>query len=358
MDIKIKNIIKKINSENKTWFNTKEFSELTCLGPRSFSWLSNIRKKKVKNNVMIHKDSVIDTVIKNESAILGWPKREDISKELGVRCQTIGYNCSAHGIRQKIDISRKERIHPEDLDKLKQVLSKNRSQMPSRISIDGVCYYSLVRTVNDYMLNIKCDNDEERESIFNRKYKTFYKWIVQEENNDLTYKRIGNNPQVFIRQKFYDILSDSITAREAEKILGVSFRTIYNWINKGYLSKYKISNSTGILRRSEVLACKRLPRIFSHIKAKGLDMFWNTKDDGDMWNGSICYSQDGGIMADVIVYFDDKPILSMSCGDFRGLFRERMRNNPYGINYDGEVVMYPQLFLSTIFSNEIKYTLI
>lgn len=359
MEQAIRSLIDSVEGNSKKWYNTKEAAEITCLSPRSFRWLPNLKKKKDKKSryIYIHKDSIVDIIRKNRSAILNWVRREDFCKEIGVNCRAVEHACVRYGIRQEPDISKKERIHPEDVDRLRSLIAQVPSQLADIIHRDGKTYYSLMKTVNDFVDKREFESEKERGSLFERKYKSFYRWIVQEDNNDFMYISVGTPTQIYVDRNTYNIISNSMSVKEAKDLLGISIKTVYNWIDRKYIRKYQVSKTSGTLNRDDVLACKHLPKLIETLRAKEIDFTWTVNPEIHMWDGKIQFSYNGGLMSDVDIFLNGKHILTMAPEDFRALFSERIRNNPYGIVDDGDVIMFPQLFFLALFKNGVEYKL-
>lgn len=361
MDQKIKNLIKKVES-GKEWFNTNEASEIAGVSTRCLRYLPNLKRKKSNNNryVYIHKSSVADVVKRNESAILNWVKREDIGKELGVGWSVIKNACHTHGIRQKLDVSNKERVHPDDIDKLKYIIKNGRARLSDIIRNESGVYYSLIKTTNDYMENRGYIDKDDRDKTFNKKYKTFYRWLIIEKNNNFNYYTFGNkgHHQIYVDKRVYEIISNSITVRGAAKVLKVSSGTVRNLIKRGYIRRHEVSKRNGILNRNDVIMSKHLPYLIPHLRNREIDFMWSISSQEKMWDGEIKYAYNGGPMSDVLIYVNNILVMSLPPEDFRKIFSERVREDPYAIGYNGELVIYFQIFLLLLFKKDVKYKLI
>jgi DNA-binding transcriptional MerR regulator len=349
-------IIEKVENSETKWFDVADVSILAEIPPKSVRDNKKIERTIDPDDgfIYISKKNVLDLIERNRPAIDGWPRSEEIAKEFGFSYWTIRHYVEKHGIRHRLDHSRKKRIHPDDKDKLVRLLSNKETSDP--LVENGITYHMLTRVAKE-ALKYDGNSKKEKAHLEDLKYKVFYKWVM-DEDSDLGYKRFGNAHRVYVPEETYKILLNSITIMEASRRSPISYETIQRYIRLGYLNRHKISASSKMLCLNDVYAARRISNIVSHLKSKKIKFNWK-EDASARMKDSINYIEKDETIR--IFYNNTQIILVDFFSGFFKMFGEWISD--YSSNmasdiYHGKVNLDPKVFFEMISKNKDMFRLI
>jgi hypothetical protein len=109
------------------------------------------------------------------------------------------------------------------------------------LDIDGEKYFSIVKLAEDMAVKLvpkatRKKFAEEKERI----YKCIYSWV---ETNRIPYRKEEGRVKHYVPETTYNELTGLIRIKDAEDLTGYSKRTIYNWIDKGFINQVDVTDT-------------------------------------------------------------------------------------------------------------------
>jgi hypothetical protein len=203
-----------------------------------------VRRKEIKSvfdgyRHNIPKQIAIDLAKRNESAILGWIRQKEIVEEYSIKQQSIAHICETHNLSRATDVCGHIRLPPKTVLALREILPNYMSQ--DVLDIDGEKYFSIVKLAEDMAVKLvpkatRKKFAEEKERI----YKCIYSWV---ETNRIPYRKEEGRVKHYVPETTYNELTGLIRIKDAEDLTGYSKRTIYNWIDKGFINQVDVTDT-------------------------------------------------------------------------------------------------------------------
>jgi len=349
---KTDDILEKIKNSPEQWYDVADVSIIAEISPKSVRDRRDVERTIDPNDgfVYIHKRSVIEIIERNRCAIDGWDLSEEIAKEYGEGYRLMKYYIPKYNIRNSLDYCRKKRIHPDDVPKLRSLLSNRKIKDP--MMIKGVRHHLLSRVAVDIL---KYQGEDVK--LKHKKYKVIHQWVL-DKSSCFSCEHIGNSHRVFIPDGDYQILINGTTMLEAAKRTGISYDTIRRYAKSGCLPRYEIGKGNSIVRVDEVEMARRIYHLVSHLKSKNIKFSW--KEDAECrMNDKIHYIAEEEAIR---IFYNDTPIiLVMFFSNFFSMFGKLITDytvKGFDTKYHGEVCVDPKVFFEIIAKKNKTFRLV
>lgn len=234
------------------------------------------------------------------------------------------------------------RIDPTEIDKIKEMSNYYQKEF----IINGIKYYSLSKTVVD-----KFGSNIPKE-ILNRKYQLLYRWVtkIPENKFKMLSVKCGKLKKHFIEEDGYICFLNMIPVTEASKLAKVSRRSIYDWIEKGYLKSYDFKGMDSLIWKEDLvnISNKRKEIIsFNITKNKcsklGINISLFSKDD--IIKIEFKKNFDGGEIIDILF---DKHVLKIQENAFYSWFNDTAYYDDIMVRNSGQINLVTSAFFERL----------
>lgn len=191
----------------------------------------------------ITKQTAIEIAKKHKSAILGWVKQKDLAAKLKTTHQVFDWICKSRNLVKEQDYCGYVRFPPETVLMFKEILPQYMAT--DIMQYNGKTYYAVVKLAHDMASKIERDlrtarfrHEEERI------YKCLYSWC---KRKCIPHIKVSGLTQLYVPAHTYTSLIELVRVTDSALLIGMSRRTIYNWINQGILPTSKSPSGSTLI---------------------------------------------------------------------------------------------------------------